>query len=204
MRKIVCGCPCSGKTTYVRERMKPGDVVCDYDAIYQALAFLPSKERVETLDKFVLEAVEKVHDLISSHPELNAWIITATRDKAKVDFLVERFAAELVTLEVSREEAHRRCDLDDGRPTIWHDFIDKWFEVATTAFEGTGSTKLFLPELPVTAIISVKVNGVLLAATEYALAEAGVLWRKTGVWPTRARIEVEYTHEYRHYRIKRM
>jgi hypothetical protein len=187
----------------VREHAKAGDVICDYDAIYVALSGLPNKVRAQPLDGFVLEAVEKVHDLIASHNELNSWIITATRDRTKVDVLVKRFDAELVALEVSREEAHKRCDAD-SRPSVWHEFIDKWFEVATTSFVGTGSTKLFLPELPVTAITSVKVDGILLAPTEYALAEDGVLWRNRGVWTVGACIEVEYTHGHYHYRIKRM
>ena len=203
MRTVIWGAPCSGKTTYVREHAKAGDVICDYDALYQAISGLPEKKRVQTLDSFILDLIENVYNLISSHNELNAWIITATRDRAKVDILVKRFDAELVALEVSREEAHRRCDAD-SRPLVWHEFIDKWFEIATASFTGTGSTKLFLPELPVTAITSVKVDGILLPSAEYALAEDGVLWRNHGVWMPGAQIEVEYTHGHYHYRIKRM
>jgi hypothetical protein len=63
--------------------------------------------------------------------------------------------------------------------------------------DGAGSAKLFLPELPVTTITSVKVDGVLLASTDYALAENGVLWRNFGVWAIGARnVEVTYTHGY--------
>lgn len=63
--------------------------------------------------------------------------------------------------------------------------------------DGTGSTKLFLPELPVSSIKSVEVDGVLLDPTYYALAENGVLWRKYGVWEVGARnIEVIYSHGY--------
>lgn len=67
----------------------------------------------------------------------------------------------------------------------------------TILLDGTGSTKLFLPELPVVSITSVKVDGVLLDPTYYALAENGVLWRKYGVWTVGAQnIEVTYTHGY--------
>lgn len=63
--------------------------------------------------------------------------------------------------------------------------------------DGTGSTKLFLPELPVATITSVEVDDVLLLATDYSLAENGVLWRLYGPWPVGARnIEVTYTHGY--------
>lgn len=67
----------------------------------------------------------------------------------------------------------------------------------TTLLDGTGSTKLFLPELPVNSIASVKVDGVLLDPTQYALAENGVLWRKYGSWTVGARnIEITYSHGY--------
>lgn len=63
--------------------------------------------------------------------------------------------------------------------------------------DGSGSTKLFLPEIPVSEIASVEVDGVLLDPTYYALAENGVLWRKYGVWTLGARnIKITYTHGY--------
>jgi len=63
--------------------------------------------------------------------------------------------------------------------------------------DGTGSTKLFLPNLPVTSITSVEVDGVLLDPNYYALAENGVLWRKYGTWTVGAcNIEITYTHGY--------
>lgn len=67
----------------------------------------------------------------------------------------------------------------------------------TILVDGTGSPKLFLPELPVSSITSVKIDGVLLDPTCYALAENGVLWRKYGKWTVGAQnIEVTYTHGY--------
>jgi len=67
----------------------------------------------------------------------------------------------------------------------------------TILLDGTGSTKLFLPNLPVSSITSVTVDGVLLDPTYYALAENGVLWRKYGTWTVGAcNIEITYTHGY--------
>ena len=37
MRTVVWGPPCSGKTTYVKAHFKAGDVICDFDPLYQAL-----------------------------------------------------------------------------------------------------------------------------------------------------------------------
>lgn len=127
MRSIIWGSPCSGKTTYVNKHVKPGDLVCDYDALYQAISFLPLKERKACLKSVMFELLDSVHGIIEKHPELDAWIITTTRDKAKVDTLVKRFKAELVFLDIDREEAHRRC-VEDNRPKVWHEYIDKWFD----------------------------------------------------------------------------
>ena len=67
----------------------------------------------------------------------------------------------------------------------------------TILLDGTGSTKLFLPELPVVSITSVEVDGVLLDPNYYALAENGVLWRKYSTWTLGAcNIKIVYTHGY--------
>lgn len=67
----------------------------------------------------------------------------------------------------------------------------------TFLMDGRGTDKLFLPELPVVQIESVKVDDVALDSTQYALAENGILRRKGGVWPEGARnIEVVYSYGY--------
>ena len=35
--EVICGAPCSGKTTYANERAREGDVIIDLDAIASAL-----------------------------------------------------------------------------------------------------------------------------------------------------------------------
>lgn len=141
-RTIVWGAPCSGKTTYVKKHAKKGDAICDYDAIYQALSGLGSKVRAESLNSFVLDVIDRVHDEIEKHNEIDAWIITATRNLKKRDRMVKRFSAELVVLDVPREEAHRRCD-EDGRPNEWHQYIDNWFDATTKGFENSMEKKRF-------------------------------------------------------------
>ena len=130
MRTVIWGSPCSGKTTYVKDNAKPGDLVFDYDALYEAISFLPSKTRSPGLKSVMFELSDAVYEVIEKHPELDAWIITATKDKARVESLVKRFDATLVYLEIDREEAHERCD-KDSRPETWHSFIDEWFDAQT-------------------------------------------------------------------------
>ena len=44
---LIYGSPCSGKTTYVKEHFKTGDIVCDVDKLYSALCF--NEEHTEEL-----------------------------------------------------------------------------------------------------------------------------------------------------------
>jgi hypothetical protein len=64
--------------------------------------------------------------------------------------------------------------------------------------DGTGTTTLLLPQIPVTAVESVTERGLPLAVdADYTWSGAGVLTRLCGRWPTRPRsVQVVYTHGY--------
>ncbi|MBP7212743.1 MAG: ATP-dependent Clp protease proteolytic subunit [Anaerolineaceae bacterium] len=134
MRTVVWGAPCSGKSSYVSENAKSGDVVHDFDRLYSAVSGLPLYERNEALSPYVWDLTDEVYQGIEDHSELDAWIINSSVDKSKAEDLAKRFDAELVVLEVSREETHKRCN-EDGRPEEWHDVIDEWFDAQTEALK---------------------------------------------------------------------
>lgn len=97
------------------------------------------------------------------------------------------------------DDAQALLAIDEATAVIQNYCNQKIEQVSddTIQLDGTGSTKLFLPELPVVSITSVTVDDVLLDPTYYALAENGVLWRKYGVWTVGARnISITYTHGY--------
>lgn len=63
--------------------------------------------------------------------------------------------------------------------------------------DGLGAVQLVLPEAPVTAISSVKEDGVLVAATYYKWKPSGVLYRVGRAWTAGfANVEVTYSHGY--------
>lgn len=77
---LVCGPPCAGKTTYVRARAQPNDLVLDQDvigakAMTAALARLPARRGDGT-----------------------AWVIRCSPGKARRTALAERLGAEVVLL----------------------------------------------------------------------------------------------------------
>jgi hypothetical protein len=67
----------------------------------------------------------------------------------------------------------------------------------TITVDGSGTRVLLLPELPVTDVVSVSVDGTELDETEYQWSANGYLRRTNAVWPNQLRnIEVEYDHGY--------
>ncbi|MFC3238240.1 HNH endonuclease, partial [Streptomyces nitrosporeus] len=57
---LVCGPPCSGKTTYVRDRAQGGDLVVDWDALAQALGSPHPWDHPAPLTPFIAEARDAV------------------------------------------------------------------------------------------------------------------------------------------------
>lgn len=126
-RFVVAGAPCAGKSSYVRERMRRGEVVVDYDTLHQALSGLGSHEHDKGVRPYVLAARDCVLEELAANEAAGAWVVTSSPKAAELRRLRELLGAEVVLLRVDREEAHRRCD-EDGRPAQWHGFIDNWFE----------------------------------------------------------------------------
>ncbi len=64
--------------------------------------------------------------------------------------------------------------------------------------DGIGGRRLFLPELPVTAVTEVVVDGATLTeGDDYKLGQWGILWRIGARWPAGIQnIEVTYDHGY--------
>lgn len=125
-RYIVAGCPCAGKSTYVREVSKPGDLVYDYDTLHQALSGQPAHHHLVDIRPYVLAARDEIFRQLEVHKQQSAWLITSAYKVDELERLSKRFEAEIIFLEVGSEEAHRRA-VADNRPVEWHDYIDDWF-----------------------------------------------------------------------------
>lgn len=126
MRFIIAGAPCAGKSTYVRDRARAGELVYDYDTLHQALSGQESHEHLDEIRPYVLAARDLIFSQLATDKERGAWIITSTRKQAELDRLAETLGAEVIFLPVDQAEAHRRATADN-RPAAWHTYIDDWF-----------------------------------------------------------------------------
>ena len=123
MIHIVSGPPCSGKSTYVREHAKPGDVVIDYGLLAEAIGD----------DHWDVKHPNVVHDMrraainriLADADEMDAWIIDTDPTSASRSRYAEA-SADMVALDVPRVECERRA-LADERPQQTMDAIAAYF-----------------------------------------------------------------------------
>ena len=129
---IVCGSPASGKTTLVREKMTPGDLVVDLDMIKQSISLIPGKETPDNLLDIALGIREYLYELIEERAVdcRNVWVIASLPRRAERQELVERLGAELIECKVPYHEAIARAKADDERrnKTLQLALIDRYFE----------------------------------------------------------------------------
>lgn len=129
---IVFGAPLSGKTSFVRENMKPGDLIVNMDKLYSAVSMLPSYDKPDNLFSNVIG----IHNLLLDNIKTrfgkwnNAWVIGGYADKYKREKLANDLGAELIFCDVSKEECLRRLELDADRQhriAEWSKYVEKWF-----------------------------------------------------------------------------
>ena len=125
-RILVAGPPLAGKSSLVRERAQPGELIFDYDTMYAALSGLDLYVRAGPIKSYVMEARNAVFALAAKQAGDSLWAITATSKVAELMRLQRLLRAQLLWLQVDEDEAHRRCTAD-GRPEEWHGYIGDWY-----------------------------------------------------------------------------
>lgn len=126
MLTVVTGAPCSGKSTFVREHAKPGDLVVDFDALARALGSPVAHEHSPWACQVAATAwAEVVRLVMRRHDGERCWVVDSLpTPQRRWDYGLA--GAELVTMRVADPAVlHQRADAD-GRPASTHGLIDSY------------------------------------------------------------------------------
>lgn len=129
--KIVYGCSCAGKSTYVKAKAKETDLIWDYDKILMACTDRrdqlcpghPMSGLIKNTRKYIIDAAK-------DHPKCETlWIPTLwISDKLRAE--VEGLDVEEIFLDESKETCIERLEKADDRPDKknWYAVIEQWFK----------------------------------------------------------------------------
>ena len=124
MITVVTGPPCSGKTTYVRSRAKPGDIVIDFDTMAQAFGSPVDHDHSPATRHVTIQARRiAIAAALTVHHQTTVWIVDCNipTDRMRA---YRSAGASIVVLSVDPGELHRRASRE--RPALWHRLIDQW------------------------------------------------------------------------------
>lgn len=127
MLYVIIGPPAAGKSTWVNDRAKPGDIVVDYDRIANALTSIHAAPHghkrplaavaFHARETVITQALRYVRDhdvyIIHSVPKL------AAMDRYR------KHDAEIVTLDPGRDVVEARCR--EERPENYMDGVKRWY-----------------------------------------------------------------------------
>lgn len=131
---VVCGSPGSGKSTWVQNTKKWGDLVLDLDYINAAL--LGELENIYKDHSTVLPVALDIRDTIYQDiiqwrgDWRHAYVITAQGNMYQVKELMQKLNAKVVVMDTGKEECLKRVHLDIRRKyriNIFCKLVDEWF-----------------------------------------------------------------------------
>lgn len=124
---LVCGSPCSGKSTYVKEHFNAGDIVCDVDRLYSALCYNEEHQSElyaqETASALYDNLLDMIRDRVGHWK--NAYVISLANTDEKISQMKERVHAdEVIMLDTPFEVCIERAK---ERPFYFQWIIEDWF-----------------------------------------------------------------------------
>ena len=132
---IVHGSPLSGKTSFVKENSNVGDLIYDFDDIYQVLSGQPRYERPNTIKPIVFAVRDTILEQIKMRSGQwdNAWIIMTEPFSLQRKRVAEQLNAELIHIETTKEICLERLTADpNGRDVqTWKKAITDYFDKFT-------------------------------------------------------------------------
>lgn len=124
---LIYGSPCSGKSTYIKEHFKPGDIICDIDYLYSAI----SLDIPHGTELYAQEVARELHntllDIIRDRKGhwRNAYVVCTANTNEKIKNLKERINAdEIIFIDTPYEKCAQRVK---QRPPYFIWLIQEWF-----------------------------------------------------------------------------
>lgn len=130
MITVVTGPPCSGKSTYVRQHAKPGDIVIDFDLLAQAFGSSTPHDHTAATRHVTIQARRAaIAAALNLRGSVDVWIVDCNISRERLGEYQKR-GAFIVGVGADRDELHRRASRE--RPALWHRLIDQWTPVVDT------------------------------------------------------------------------
>lgn len=125
---LVYGSPCSGKTTYVKEHIKSGDIVCDVDRLYSAISFNEEHQTElyaqEVASGLYKELIGIIRDRKGNWK--NAYVVSLANTDERLKAEMERVNAdEAIFIDTPYDTCMERAK---ERPFYFQFLIQEWFE----------------------------------------------------------------------------
>lgn len=124
---IVCGPPCSGKTTYIAQRAKPGDVVIDVDTIVAKLSPGYVHWTGGLTSQLLNKAIRVRNAMLGSlatRKTGRAWFIVAAPTQSERQWWRSKLGGEIILLHPGVAECKRRA-VSRGTPNAAAG-VDAW------------------------------------------------------------------------------
>lgn len=127
MLYLVTGPPAAGKSTWVRQNAKSGDIICDYDAIAAVLTPLkPGERMLPAPAAAVTKAARKaaIDMAIEYRHKVDVYVIHAMPSARMIGFY-ERLGARIITIDPGEQIVMQRCSAE--RPWQVKQAAKKWY-----------------------------------------------------------------------------
>lgn len=125
MIHVITGAPCSGKTTYVEQNAKEGDLRVDLDKIALCLGSADAHSSSGLIREASFEARKGAIEKALEDPKAESWII----DTAPTEEQIKRYkeaGAIFIEMDADKETCLARAEAD-GRPQETIDGINRYF-----------------------------------------------------------------------------
>ena len=125
MIHIIVGPPCAGKSTYLNDHAKPGDLRVDFDKIAKCLGAAESHDAEGIVKTAAFAARDAVIKTATDNPDAESWIIhTSPTDEQMESY--KSVNADVIVLDPGKDECLARAERD-GRPERTFDAINQWY-----------------------------------------------------------------------------